>query len=433
MRTTISVENGDTLAAVRGLLRQLLEAEVVDALLVPMETPAGAITPALVANPDLLDAANPLAPVMGLNAARVVGHVSIREPRAKIGAVLRPCELRALVELVKLKQASLDDVVTIGVDCLGTYDVPVYSTMQADGGAELPLELLWKYKTGDCVISSPAVADGVDCLGTYDVPVYNAMRADPSAGSGQAAVDVAALLATAQSGELAPQEGYTFRDACQMCEKPHVEEADIVLELFGADLAAGIPVSLSDEVAEKMGMDGVEAERNQVIKKEPGFKRAEVVEKVVAARTQVRDARFAEMRQRLDREGVEGVLAACVRCHNCMTVCPICYCKTCLFKSPTFDHEPMQYMNWAQRKGAYRLPADTTLFHLTRLNHMVLSCVGCGMCTSACPAELPVGQVFRAIGQQVQETFDYVPGRSVEEPLPMVTFHEDEWMEVGEE
>ncbi len=380
MRTTIPVENGDTLAAVRGLLRQLLEAEVVDALLVPMETPTGTITPALVADPDLLNAANPLAPVMGLNAAHVAGRVSVREPRGRIGVVLRPCELRALVELVKLKQASLDDMVTIGVDCLGTYDVPVYNAMQAGSG-----------------------------------------------------VDVAALLATAQSGELAPQEGYAFRDACQMCEKPHVEEADIVLELYGADLATGIPVSLSDEIAEKLGMDSVEAERNQVIEKEPGFKRAEVVEKVVAARTQVRDARFAEMRQRLEREGVEGVFAACVRCHNCMTVCPICYCKTCLFKSPTFDHEPMQYMNWARRKGAYRLPADTTLFHLTRLNHMVLSCVGCGMCTSDCPAELPVGQVFRAIGQQVQETFDYVPGRSVEEPLPMVTFREDEWMEVGEE
>ena len=381
MRTTvIPVENNDTLAAVRGFLKRLLEAEVVDALLVPMETPAGAITPALVADPDLLDVANPLAPMMGLNAARVAGHVSIREPRGRIGVVLRPCELRALVELIKLKQASLDDVVTIGVDCLGTYDVPVYAAMQADGG-----------------------------------------------------VDTAALMATAQSGELAPQEGYTFRDACQMCEGPYVEEAEVTLELFGADLAAGIPVSLSDEVADKLGMDSVEAERNQVIEKEPGFKRAEVVEKVVAARTQVRDARFAEMRQRLDREGVEGVFAAYVRCHNCMTVCPICYCKTCLFKSPTFDHEPMQYMNWAQRKGAYRLPADTTLFHLTRLNHMVLSCVGCGMCTSDCPAELPVGQVFRAIGQQVQETFDYVPGRSVEEPLPMVTFREDEWMEVGEE
>jgi formate dehydrogenase subunit beta len=372
MKTIIPVENNDTLTAVRGFLKQLLEAEVVDALLVPMETPAGTITPALVADPDLLEAANPLAPVMGLNAARVAGQVSIREPRGRIGVVLRPCELRALVELVKLKQASLDDLVTIGVDCLGAYDVPVYNAMQADGG-----------------------------------------------------VNLAAYLATAQSGELAPQEGYAFRDACQMCEKPHVEEADIVLELYGADLTVGIPVTLPDDVGARLAPALAPVEEDE--------RRAGVVEKVVAARTQVRDERFAEMRQRLEQEGVEGVLADCVRCHNCMTVCPICYCKTCLFKSPTFDHEPMQYMNWARRKGAYRLPADTTLFHLTRLNHMVLSCVGCGICTSNCPAELPVGAVFRTIGQQVQAVFDYMPGRSVEEPLPLVTFHEDEWTDVGEE
>jgi formate dehydrogenase subunit beta len=44
-----------------------------------------------------------------------------------------------------------------------------------------------------------------------------------------------------------------------------------------------------------------------------------------------------------------------------------------------------------------------------------------------------VGQVFRTIGQEVQEAFAYVPGRDVEEPVPLVTFREDEWMEVGEE
>ena len=375
MRTVIPVENNDTLAAIRGFLKQLLEAEVMDALLTPMETPAGTVTPALVADPGLLDAANPLAPVMGLNAARVAGNISVREPRGRIGVVLRPCELRALVELVKLQQASMDDMVIIGMDCLGTYDVPDYTTMRLDDG-----------------------------------------------------VDMAKMLGMAQSGDLTPQEGYIFRDACQMCEQPHVEfeGADVTLELFGADLTAGIPVSLSDELADKLSsslsstMEGM-------------TQRAEVVEKVVTARTQVRDARFAEIRQRLEQEGIEGVFAACVRCHNCMTVCPICYCKTCLFKSPVFDHEPIQYMNWTRRKGAYRLPADTTLFHMTRLNHMVLSCIGCGMCTSACPADLPVGQVFRAIGQQVQEVFDYEPGCSVEEPLPLITFREDEWMEVGEE
>lgn len=384
MRTLIPVEDNDTLAAVQDFLKRVLEADLVDSLLVPMTTPQGAVTPALVSDRELLGRADPLAPVMGLNAARLAGRVSVREPRQRVGVVLRPCELRALVELVKLQQASLDDLVTIGIDCLGTYDVSVYAAM-TDHGAE-------------------AAGNGVG-------------------------VDMEAYLATARTGELRTQEGgdearpYVFRDACQMCEKPHVEAADIALELFGADLDTAIPVSLADEMAGALGMSSEEVEE----------RRTDVIETVVSARTDVRDARFAEIQERLDEEGIEGVFASCVRCHNCMTVCPICYCKTCLFRSQVFDHEPIQYANWAERKGAYRMPADTMLFHLTRLNHMVLSCVGCGMCTSDCPADLPVGTVFRAIGHQTQAVFDYEPGRDVEEPLPLITFEEDEWMDVGEE
>ncbi len=81
MKARIPVQNQDTLAALRGFLRRLLETETVEAVLVPMETPSGAVTPALVTDPALLDAADPLAPVLGLNSARVVGPVTVREPR----------------------------------------------------------------------------------------------------------------------------------------------------------------------------------------------------------------------------------------------------------------------------------------------------------------------------------------------------------------
>jgi formate dehydrogenase subunit beta len=55
------------------------------------------------------------------------------------------------------------------------------------------------------------------------------------------------------------------------------------------------------------------------------------------------------------------------------------------------------------------------------------------MCTSACPSDIPVGTIFSAVGSQVQELFEYLPGRDVDEPLPLITFREDEWTEVGEE
>ena len=76
---------------------------------------------------------------------------------------------------------------------------------------------------------------------------------------------------------------------------------------------------------------------------------------------------------------------------------------------------------------------DTLLFQMTRLNHMAASCVSCGMCSSACPSEIPVGAIISAIGEQVQAEFEYIPGRDIGEPLPLITFHPDEWTEVGEE
>jgi len=53
-------------------------------------------------------------------------------------------------------------------------------TGQADGDAEPALELLWKYKTGGAVYSSPAVSNGVVYVGSYDKYVY-ALDADTGA------------------------------------------------------------------------------------------------------------------------------------------------------------------------------------------------------------------------------------------------------------
>ena len=369
MKTLIPVADGDVRGALQGFLRLLLENDVVDALLVPMRTPQGAVTPALVVDPSLLPEVDPVAPVMPSNAATLAGKLSIREPRAKVGVVLRACELRALVELVKLKQASMADLTLIAVDCAGTLDVPRFYE-QSDRGRTLDI-VEWFEKA----ISPP----------------------DP--------------------------DDRELRLACEMCEHPTYEQADIALELLAGDLRDGIQVSLPDEVGEMLGL--APAARDD--------SRGDRIEALVARRMQKRDSEFAAIADRIDNEGgIIGVFDECIRCHNCMTVCPICYCKTCVFKSNVFEHEPIKYIGWANRKGAFRLPADTSLFHLTRLNHMVLSCVGCGMCTQACPAELPVGVVFRSVAQRLQEVFDYQPGRSADEMLPLITFEEDEWTEIGE-
>jgi formate dehydrogenase subunit beta len=379
MRAGFRVEQGDGQAslqqALRGFLKRLLEAGVVEALLVPLRTPSGSVTPALVVDPQLLDQADLLAPVLPVNGAALASQLSVRTPGAVIGAVLRSCELRALLELVKLKQADLQDLILIALDCAGT--TRVQSFLKGDKG------------------------DGWD--------KYKALCASPETPDPD------------------------LRLACQICERPVFSGAQISIELFGSDPGKEIRISLTAEIGEKLRGPGSLIQFFEESGSPDPDGRAEILDRLAAARMQRRDAEFAEIRARLEGgEGLPGVFAACLNCHNCMRQCPICYCKTCVFDSPVFDHEPVKYINWASQKGACRLPADTLLFHLTRMNHMAVSCVGCGMCTQACPVDLPVGLVFRAVGQRLQDTFDYEPGRSRDEPLPLVTFKVDEWTEIGE-
>jgi formate dehydrogenase subunit beta len=64
---------------------------------------------------------------------------------------------------------------------------------------------------------------------------------------------------------------------------------------------------------------------------------------------------------------------------------------------------------------------------------MATSCVGCGLCEQACPSNIPLLKIFKTVSYNVQQIFKYVPGRDLEEPLPLTTFKEDELRSVGEE
>jgi formate dehydrogenase subunit beta len=363
---------GDTRQTVEALLRRLLERGVVEALLVPMALPGGSVAPMLVRDPAALERAEPLAPVLPINAARAAAQLTVTGHRERVGLVLRSCEIRAVVELVKFQQVKLDNALIVGVDCLGTYPVAAYQA------------------------------------------------------AGDKAALVAELRAGAAVGELAPHAGLAFRAACQMCEQPLPAGEHVALAIGLVGVAAGqVYLRAREDLAGALELAAGAVPAG----------RAGAVERLVAARTQARDAAWAEVRAQVAGRGMAGLLeqfATCIRCHNCMVNCPICYCRECIFRTPTFEHESQLYYQWAERKGEVRMLPDTLLFHLTRLNHMVSSCVGCGLCTDACPVELPVATIFRAVGAPVQALFDYHPGRSLDEAAPVQEFREDELTALGE-
>lgn len=55
------------------------------------------------------------------------------------------------------------------------------------------------------------------------------------------------------------------------------------------------------------------------------------------------------------------------------------------------------------------------------------------LCQEACPNEIPVFSIFRLVGSRVQKVLDYLPGRSLDEELPLATFKEVELPKVGYE
>ncbi|MCK4613257.1 MAG: Coenzyme F420 hydrogenase/dehydrogenase, beta subunit C-terminal domain [Thermoplasmata archaeon] len=368
----IMVEKGDMKASVNEFLRDLLRSGKLRALLVMQDTPSRSSSfPVLVFDPERLNA-NVFAPVLPVSTATLVSNITrLKGPDKKVGVVMRPCQIRALVELTKLNQANLDNVVIIGVDCPGTFPPDTFSMLSEKGD---PVEMILDTLTNK-------EAGGKDLV----------------------------------------------RTACRLCKEPVPSSADLMIGIFGLDPKKEILIQAVTEEGKKLIKD------KDLQAFEDGEKREKAVEKLLKERE---EAREAFMKDKAGIKGIEALAAfydRCTNCHNCMRVCPICYCRECLFDSSLFDLEAERYLRRAEARGLYKMPTDSLLFHVTRMHHMIVSCVGCGLCEQACPSDIPLMDVIIPVAERAQDEFDYIPGRSINEKLPLVVYKEDEYEKLGEE
>lgn len=369
-KVKLEVQEGTITKTLSGFCANLLNTGKIDALLVPLELPDKTnVVPSLVTDSEKLGSSRFLAPVMPVNTARVISDMTKVTPSSKkIGVVLRNCEIRALLELVKLRQASLENIILIGIDCPGTYTVNDYAGRIAKG--ESPEET---------------------------------------------------ILSRFIKGEEDPD----VRQSCAICAYPLAQNADLIVELVGQDMQKGIAITATTDSGEALLKETALPEDADT------EKRTKVAEEILAKQAVKREKFFKENASRF--KGIDrlmSVLSPCIRCYNCRTVCPACYCKECFFDSPTFEMESDRYLGWAQTKGAIRMPSNTLFYHLTRMAHMATSCIGCGLCSEACPNDIPVAEIFQLAAAEVQKDLDYIPGRSLDEALPLSSFREDELREV---
>ncbi len=376
MTTTakIEVKNQDLLESLQGFFRSMLEMEEISAIQVPLHLPMkNTVMPMLVTDPDKLSGADPLAPYFPMNTSKVVSRLTRKSMGGKVIAVLRPCEIRAFVELVKLKQGRTEELVIVGLDCLGAYKNTDY----------------FRFVGNNIKASTQKFYEGI------------------------------------LSGAGCEHDGVERTRACKVCEHFVPEGADILIGLLGVDYKKNLMVSSQTAAGEAL------LKKLDLPSMEIPEKRHTAIDALLSERMTARDRMFLETSDATnDIEKLTAYLGNCINCYNCRVACPVCYCKECVFVTDVFNHDPAQYLQWSRRKGAIKMPTDTTFYHMTRLAHMSTACVGCGQCSNACPNDIPVMELFRTISHQTQKAFEYEAGRNPEEAPPLSTFREDEFEDV---
>ena len=141
----VKVKDGKTEEAMIGFLKALIEKGVVEDIIVPKALPSGeGFVQTLIRDAQMLGGGCALSPTMPVQSARVVSNLTVKNLGKKVAAVMKACEIRAIVELTKFLQVKLDNLYLIGIDCPGTFEVPDYAKMvqEGKGGEKLTKELV---------------------------------------------------------------------------------------------------------------------------------------------------------------------------------------------------------------------------------------------------------------------------------------------------
>ncbi len=348
-----------------GLLKFLLESGKVSGVITLTKvSETNAVAYSLITAPDILGNALPLFPLMPANAGKLLSRITLMGPADKpIAVVMRPCELRGLVELLKREQGSLENFLFISATCGGVY--PLKTAVNGDIAEKLPQ--YWE---------------------------------------------------AVKKGEIVPD----VRPNCAACTEFVPYSADMTVASIGSDdLDKRCEIYLNTKKAENIvtGMQGDVSD-------------GELNTKPLEAFRSKREAQKTKLLDEFKDLDIEKVFGSCIGCHACSNVCPACYCHLCYFDSPGSDHIPLDYESKAEREGIVRVPLDTIFYHLVRLSHVSLSCVGCGQCSDVCPVNIPLGIMAIKTSGAVQQAFDYIAGKNIEEGLPITTFKPEEFAAVAD-
>jgi len=348
MRSDAAESRKEMNSILTGFIKKALGSGIISSVLVPSRGPENSYPWTLVSDVSALQRAEPVPPVMSVQGAKALASFTQSLSEGKLLAVMRPCEVRAAIELSKLEQINLDRILLLTMDCPGT--VPL-----ADYGE-----------------------DGI-------------MEPDISSRE-------------------------TLRPLCRQCIE-FTSAGDLCLAIHGGLRTVIALTSGGQELLDSLGMKA-ESDTSEWMKWSNGLRQE---------REKTRTDGIRTLKEAYDGlPGLVEVFSGCISCRSCRTVCPICYCRLCFIDMKDRRCPASAHLEHSHKSGAARLMSNTLLFHIGRMAHMSISCVSCGMCEDACPADIPIGRLVSMVSDNTTKLFDYSAGSDPQSPLPLNTFRLEE-------
>lgn len=314
------------------------------------------------------------------NIARFLKEYLDGAANQKIAVVCKPCDAKAIIELVKRTQINLDNLLIIGLNCTGTL---------------------------------PAAKGKLIVAEEFGVDPANVVGEDIEEGK----LIIRLNDGTEKEKDLRELEekGYGRRDNCRRCETNVPTMADLACGKWGTKDKKTTFIEVcsdkgSDFIDEAVKAGNISVEKADGAAIETRKKKDEAAA-AEARYWQERDfTRFKEMSTAERFDYWFGQFNQCIKCFGCRDACPICYCKDCSLEADR-----------GMVLGG-EVPPDV-MFPMIRASHVMDSCVNCGQCQDACPMELPLSLLIFMLNRELARIFKYEPGMDVQAlpPLRSVT------------
>lgn len=286
----------------------------------------------------------------------------------KVAVIAKPCDVRAFVELEKLRQVKMENILILAIECPETLDSKSLSKELEKAEID-PESILTGYRT-----------------------------------------DLDTIIFGLESGK----KEYKITDEliyvnCTRCPRKISTNSDINIGYRGFD-------EWTIRVVSDKGKEAVDKIAADKLIGKPVETENEFINKLIEISQENRAKDFKELDEMTTADRFKhtyGMLSKCRKCGACINACPVCFCQDCdLLRKIKIERKEKKagVPNWEKM--------DNVLYLLTKMGHMCDTCIECGKCSQVCPVNIPSANIYRYIIDKIEKKYNYIAGKDVSEMPP---------------